>query len=208
MVFLQVGKLFTIAQLLVLVIFVPVSRMRENLRGLKENLKQKIRTLDCKKNISDILSLYDSSSLARLAFLFSKSLLRRPPTLWAELAALVPPMELSRPMSSFSFLQLGWSASLLLPGCTEAAWCPADCWETADFALAETVMLLLDREWPEVSCFNRWGDEVLGSELLEDPKWFEVGCKEGWDGWCPLILLEPTSRLSVWSTSEPPGIEN
>ena len=37
-----------IAQLLALVIFVSVSLMRENLRGLRENLKHKIRTLERK----------------------------------------------------------------------------------------------------------------------------------------------------------------
>jgi hypothetical protein len=35
--------------------------------------------LDCKKNISDMLSLYESSNLSRLAFLFSNSLFLMPP---------------------------------------------------------------------------------------------------------------------------------
>ena len=38
--------LFIIAQLLALVIFVSVSLVRENLRGLREKFKYKIRTLD------------------------------------------------------------------------------------------------------------------------------------------------------------------
>ena len=37
---------FSIAQLLAVVIFVSVSLIRENLRGLRENLKHKIRTLE------------------------------------------------------------------------------------------------------------------------------------------------------------------
>ena len=44
-IFVQVYELFTIAQLLALVIFVSVSLVRENLRGLRENLKHKILAL-------------------------------------------------------------------------------------------------------------------------------------------------------------------
>ena len=42
-------KLFTIAQLLALLVFVSVSLVRENLRGLRENLKHKIPTTDKRK---------------------------------------------------------------------------------------------------------------------------------------------------------------
>jgi hypothetical protein len=39
-------EVLQIAQLLALVIFVSVSLIREHLRGLKENFKHKIRTLN------------------------------------------------------------------------------------------------------------------------------------------------------------------
>ena len=42
----RVRTLSTMAQLLALVIFVSISLMRENLRGLTEKIKHKIRTID------------------------------------------------------------------------------------------------------------------------------------------------------------------
>jgi hypothetical protein len=45
-IFVQIYKLFTITKLLALVTYVPVSLMRENLRGLRENLKHKILPLE------------------------------------------------------------------------------------------------------------------------------------------------------------------